>query len=477
MEKVQYRLWHILPALAGITFLVGASNLSLILALPAMVEDLDSTIFVIIWVVLAYTLVTNIGAIPMGKLGDIYGRRRMLIIGLSISIVANLLSFSATDANQLIVFRIIAGIGGSMTAGLVQAVAVDIAPKESRGRAIGFVTSGWAVGSLGGPVIGGVILTVTSWRSIFLFLAGATIIVLIIASMIIPKLGAGSRSFKFDFLGASLFAGSLTSLMVAMTIAMDPRVGGTVQNPLFALSAILFLLFLLAERRSKFPMIDFKMIRSRQYSLAISLGGLYTLAHHGFAITMTFYLLSLRGFSTLETAAILMIIPFFGLMNVVGGWISDKISFRIPVTLGIVIMIFGYLGLSLRAANLTLAELVLYVSLAGIGGLLSWVPTTSMALGAVKKVDLGVASGILFSLRSAGGQIGQALVIFILAVFTGGNLDTIFRVSGSPSVTDLSRAFVGVQYAFAASVVIFVISLGIMLVSVFYKPKAAKSIE
>jgi len=471
VEGVHYNHWRIIAALSGITFLVGASNLSIILALPTMVDDLQSSIFIVIWVVLIYALVSNALAILMGRIGDLYGRKLVLIIGLAIASFGLFLAYLAPDANTLILSRIIQGIGGSMTAGMTQAIAVEVVPQKIRGKAIGIVTSGWALGALGGPVIGGIILTVSSWRNIFLTLAIATVIVLIVIMIILPKMNKAKGEFRFDFIGASLFPASLASLLIAMTIGMDPRVGGAFQIPLYILSAILFVLFVMVEKKGKFPMIDFQLLRNREYSIAISLGGVYTLAHHGFPITMTFYLLTIRGFSNLETAGILMIIPLLSLLNPVGGWISDKVSHRIPILLGMGIIAVGYLGLSLRIPNLSFNELVFFVSLIGIGGFLSWSPTTSMALGAVRRDVLGVASSILFSMRAVGSQIGQAMVITILAFFVAGNLDTIFRMSGSPSVSDTSVALLGIQFVFAASVIVLVIGIGLVLLIRSKQPK------
>jgi len=294
-----------MAALSGINFLVGVSSLSIILALPTIIDDLQSSIFVLIWVVLVYSLVTNALAIPMGKLGDLYGRKQMMIIGLSIAGIGHILAYLAADANQLILFRIIQGIGGSMTAGLVPAVVTEVSPRAIRGRAIGLTSSGWAIGSLGGPVIGGVILTLSTWRNIFLLLAIMTAIVLMVVIMKVPKMNKGKGEFRFDVMGAFLFPASLATLLIATTLAMDPRVRGSIQIPLYIVSALLFVLFVLVEKKGKFPMIDFRLLRSRDYTLALSIGGLSTFSHHGLPIAMTFYLLTLRGFSNLETASIL----------------------------------------------------------------------------------------------------------------------------------------------------------------------------
>ena len=170
-----------------------------------------------------------------------------------------------------------------------------------------------------------------------------------------------------------------------------------------------------------------------------------------------------------------MIIPLLSLLNPIGGWISDKVSHRIPILLGMGIIALGYLGLSLRVPNLPFNELVFFVSLIGIGGFLSWSPTTSMALGAVGRDVLGVASSILFSLRAVGSQVGQAMVITILAFFVAGNLDTIFRISGSPSVSDTSVALVGIQFVFAASVIVLVNGIGLVLLIRSNQPKLEKT--
>ncbi|MFQ6011161.1 MAG: MFS transporter [Nitrososphaerales archaeon] len=469
MEPPKAKYWSMIFVLSGVTFLSGASNLSIVLALPSIAQELESSLFVIIWVMLGYTLVTNALAVPMGRLADIYGRKIMLLVGISIFGIANLLAVFAQDTAQLVALRILMGIGGAMTAGLAHAIAVAVAPRSSRGKALGVATSGWSVGTLSGPVIGGLLLTITTWRSIFLVFAISAAIVAISALILLPKLKAERSESRFDFIGATLYPISIASVLMAMTLGMDPRLGISFQIPLVAISIVLFILFLIAEKRGKYPMIDFRLLKDKQYAFAISLGGLYTLSHQGFPVALTFYLVSLRGFSSLEVAMILIIAPILGLLGPVGGWISDKVSAAIPIGIGMFLVAIGFLGFSLWTASLSFLGLLLLAGIIGVGALLAWTPTTSMAMGAVTKENLGVGSSILFSARQVGSQMSQGLFIVVIGFFVGGAAEQIFRKGSNPTVSDISAGIFGMSVVFQLNMLVAFVGFAVALLALRYR--------
>ncbi len=469
MEAPKVKYWRMVFVLSGVTFLSGASNLSIVLALPAISQEFEASLFVIIWVVLGYQLISNSLAIPMGRLADMYGRKNLLLLGLSIFGIGNLLAFFAQDTTQLVAFRIIMGIGAAMTAGLAQAIAVDVAPKSSRGRALGIATSGWSIGVLSGPVIGGLLLTLTTWRVIFLLFALFAVIVALSAIFLLPKIKAAGSKSQFDFIGAILFPLSLASLLMAMTLGMDPRLGTSFQIPLIVISIVLFALFLLAEKKGKHPMIDFRLLKDKQYGFALALGGLYTLSHQGFPVAITFYLVALRGFSSLEVAMVLIIAPLIGLLGPVGGWISDKVSVAIPIGIGFFLVAIGFLGLSLGTATLSIFGLLLMAGVIGVGALLAWTPTTSMALGAVGKENLAVGASILFSARQVGSQMSQALFIVVIGSFVGGAAEQIFRRGSDPSVSDISAGLFGMQIVFQLNMLVAVSGFIVALLALRYR--------
>ena len=466
MESPKLKYWHMVFVLSGVTFLAGASNLSIVIALPTIAQDFESSLFIIIWVMLAFSLVSNALSIPMGRLADMHGRKSLLLIGIAIFAIGNLLAYFAQDAVQLVVFRIVQGVGGAMTAGLSQAIAVDVAPKSSRGKALGIATSGWSIGTLSGPVIGGLFLTLSSWRGIFLIFAITSAVIALAVLFILPTIKAQKTESRFDFIGATLFPASLASILVAMTLGMDPRLGTSFQIPLVAISIVLFLLFLVVERKGKYPMIDFRLLKDRQYAFGLSLGGLYTLSHQGFPIAITFYLVSLRSFSSLEVAAILMIAPVMGLLGPLAGWISDKTALGLPIGIGFVLVAFAFLGLSLWTATLSFLGVALLAGLIGVGALLVWTPTTSMTLGAVEKANLGVGASILFTTRQVGSQMSQAIFIVVIGSFVGGAAEKIFRTGSSPSITEVSSGIFGMSVVFQLNMIVAFVGFAVALLAV-----------
>ena len=469
MEPPKLKYWRMVFVLSSVNFLAGASNLSIVLALPAIAADFGSSLFIVIWVMLGYSLVSNALSIPMGRLADMYGRKRLLLIGISIFGIGNLLAFFAQDATQLVAFRMIQGVGGAMTAGLAQAIAVDVAPRSTRGRSIGIASAGWTIGTLSGPPIGGLILAFTTWNVIFLVFAIASAFVALSIVVILPKIRAVRSESGFDFIGATLFPLSLASLLIAMTLGMDPRLGTSFQIPLIIISAVLFSLFLIVEKRGKYPMIDFRLLKDKQYAFALSLGGLYTLSHQSLPVALTFYLVALRGFSGIEVVLILLIAPVVNMLSPVGGWISDKISYTVPIGLGMLLVGIGFLGFSLWTGTLSFFGIALLSGVIGLGGVLTWTPITSMALGAVARDNLAVGASILFSTRQVGAQMSLALFIVVIGSFVGGAAEQIFRTGSNPSVSEISSGIFGMQVVFQLNTIVMFVGLLLALLTLRYR--------
>ena len=447
------------------SFLVASSIFFVLLALPLITEDLNSTIFVIIWIILGQAIVSHSLTVPMSRIGDMYGRKLIFLIGFAISIGALALSSIATDATQLIAFRMLQGFGGSMTFGMALALVVDVAPKSSRGKAIGISTSGFTMGSIAGPIMGGILLTVTSWRGLFGILAVANLAVLIAAIFLLPKIKPISNvGRKFDWQGGLTFATALSTLILGLTWAGDPTIGMERSLLMFVIAISSFIYFLLIERKKENPMLDLNLFKITNFGGAISVAIPVGMSVFSLPLIMVFVLQSILGMSITETAAVIVFLPAVQLFNALGGWISDKIGSWIPMTLGISIYIVAFLTLSFRAPVASTPELMALMAFTGLGTVLTSAPLASMALGALPRSSLGVGSGVLASFRHVGGLIAQAIVVAILGIVMGMGIPLSGAVRGD--AVPASAALMGIQLIFLFSAGYCIVALVILLLLV-----------
>jgi len=449
-------------------FITGASIMFIVLALPSMAAEFESPIFVIIWVLIAYSLMTTAFAVPMGKLGDIFGRRTLFIAGFGIFSLGSLIAYTSPTAEFLIGTRLLQGIGASMTVGVGQALVVQHAPASKRGSSLGISSSGWGIGALAGPVIGGVVLQLGfGWRPLFLIMAVLGIAITIISIATIPRIEAPKREGHYDWKGAGLFAISLASLLLGMTVAMGRATGNSLMIPMFVTSVVAFSLFLFTEMRVQNPMFDLRLLKRNLYGAAIGLGFLDTFTSHYLPLILTFYLQGLRGFDPLVTASVLVVGPLLALFDPVGGWIADKVGPSVPIATGLGLKVIGFVLLVQAGNDITISNLILIMAILGLGAALTWTPITTMGLGSIPKRNLGAGAGLVYSSRIVGSMVSQASAILILAMVVGSRVDIakIFTRSAEVVAGDQAFVFSGILALYQISIVLTIITLIFALIT------------
>ncbi|MCH8022774.1 MAG: MFS transporter [Thaumarchaeota archaeon] len=401
-------------------FVQGASIFFILLALPVITEDLQSTIFVIIWVIFGHALVSQSLVVPMSRLGDLYGRKIMFVLGFSIASASLGLASIAADPVQLIAFRMLQGLGAGMTIGMIPALIVDIAPKTYRGRALGISNSGIALGGVVGPIMGGLLLTVTSWRTLFGVLAVAELGIVIAGIIILPNIKPFSEKVRrFDWKELLAFSGALATFLLGLTWAGDSAIPRERTILMFVIALVSISIFLSMETRKEHPMLDLKLFKIRLFGGSVPIATMVAMAVRSTPLVMILYLQGSLGLSPAETAVIIVFLPAVQVFNVISGWIADRIGSGIPMTIGISIYIIVFLTLSVRVSSASVPELMLYMSLIGLGSLLTNVPMMSMALGSLPRSSLGVGSGILSNVRHLGSMLGQGVTIAVFGLFIG----------------------------------------------------------
>lgn len=380
-------------------------------ALPRMAIDLHTGVAGLQWVVDAYALTFAVLLLSMGYLGDRLGARRVYLGGMALFALASVLCGCATNAPVLIVGRALQGLGAAamMPCSLALLSHATAHEHSLRARAIGWWTAAGSITIAAGPIIGGLLMSVTNWRSIFF----VNIPVCLIGAWLtlrVPETERKAQQKHFDLPGQLLAILAVTGLTIAVIEGhplgwMHPLVLACVATALLAIP-----LFLLIESRSPAPMLPLRFFKAPGFSVAVVYGVVMNFTYYGIVFLLSLYLQRVHGYSPLRTGlAYLPLTATFFAVNIFSGWLVGHAGARLPMVLGALIDAAGFgLFLLLGASSPYLLMLPAFALLpAGMG--LGVPAMTTTVLSAVEKESAGTASGVLNSARQAAGAMGVAV--------------------------------------------------------------------
>jgi EmrB/QacA subfamily drug resistance transporter len=404
------RKWWALAAVGSGVLLSTIDGSIVNISLGTLVTAFDSNLNVVEWVVLAYLLTITCLLLLMGRLGDMFGKRRVYAAGFVIFTVASALCALSPNIGALIGFRVLQAVGAAMVQAVGPALLVTAFPPQERGTALGAIGSFVAVGILIGPALGGILLRYVGWESIFFVNIPVGIVGtwLTFRSIAPDKPAPGGQ--VFDVTGALLMMAALLGLLLALTEGPlwgwgDPRVAA-----LLALFVVAGAAFLLWERRFRQPMINLAMFRRPVFSLNL-LAGFVLFLGLAFNLLLTpLFLQFVYGFDLQTTGLALMALPLtLSLVSPLSGRLSDRIGPRSLTVAGLLVAAVALLGISFTRADTPLAQLVAFLMLLGVGVGLFQSPNNSTVLGSAPPEALGVASGLLAVMRTLGQTAGIAV--------------------------------------------------------------------
>ena len=397
----------ILPGLLLAIMLAMLDQLVVSTALPRIVGDLGGVQH-LSWVVTAYVLAATVTTPLYGKLGDLYGRKRLLMAAIIIFLVGSALSGLSHTMDQLIVFRALQGLGaGGLLVGAIATIGDLVSPRE-RGQYMGYIMAAMTLAMIAGPLVGGYITDSLSWRWIFYInmpIGGAALIYLAL-TLHVPR---HIVKHKIDYLGSVLLAVAAASLVLLTTW------GGT-QYPwrsaqIMGLGAVAIAAtagFIAAERRAAEPVLPLHVFRNRNFSLVTAMSFLLGLAMFGALTFLPLYQQTVQRLSATESG--LMLIPLM-LGSTVTTLIAGRVTTRtgrykaLPIIGGAVMTVAMYL-LTMLNVNTSLVTSGLFFVVLGVGmGFLMQI-TTLVAQNSVAMSDIGVASSSRTFFQQIGGSIG-----------------------------------------------------------------------
>jgi EmrB/QacA subfamily drug resistance transporter len=360
----------------------------------------------------------------MGSIGDRYGRKRLLVIGLSLFAAASLLATYAGGAGQLVAARAVMGVGAAILTPITLAILPVLFPPEERGKAIAAATMGMGIGIPLGPIIGGYLLGHFWWGSIFLVNLPVAAVALVAVALLVPE-SKDPTPRRVDLVGGLLSTAGLVLFVYGVIEA--PARGWTSGVVVAALGAGLVLLavFTVWELRTAQPMIDVRLFERARFGWSTMAATIASFALFGLLFVLPQYLQAVRGYDALGVGVRLlpMIVGlFFGapLGEVVVRWLGTKV----PVTLGLVVVAAAFLMGATTSVGSTYPFVAAWLAVAGLGTGLALAPAMDAVLGELPPERAGSGTAVTMTLRQAGGALGVALLGSISAAAYTGRLAT-----------------------------------------------------
>jgi len=393
-------------------FLSSAINL----ALPAIGKDFQANAISLGWIASSFILSSAMFLLPFGKLADIIGRKKVFSYGILLFTISTSLIIFCKTITSLIILRIFQGVAGAMIFGTSLAIITSVFPLGERGRAMGINITATYFGLSSGPVIGGLLTQYLGWRSIFAFLVPLGIISLILITRKIKTEWAEARGEKFDWHGSIIYGVSLASFMYGFSKL--PFIFGWIFLGSGIILAIVFLFF---EKKINNPVFDVRLIlRNRVFAFS----GIAALIHYsatsatGFFISL--YLQYLKGFDA-RTAGLIMISQpvMMALLSPLAGKLSDKRNPGVIASFGMGLTATGLILLCFVNENTPVFSIVLLLLLMGTGFGLFSSPNSNAIMSSVERRHLGVASGVVGTMRMIGQMMSMGIAMMLLALYIG----------------------------------------------------------
>jgi MFS family permease len=387
-------------------------------ALPTFVDAFDTTFRAVQWVVLAYLLAVTTVVVSVGRLGDLIGLRRLMIIGIGLFTVASIACATAPELWMLVGARAVQGLGAAVMMALTMALVGDSVPKPQAGRAMGFLGTMSAVGTALGPSLGGGLIYLWDWPAIFLINLPLGLLALLLAVRYLPADASSRYRPSLDIPGSVILALTLAAYAVAMTQGRGAfNKTGIVLLCLVAVGAFVFVAI---ESKARSPLVRPQLFRRRVVATGFAMSALVTTVAMTTLVVGPFYLSGALGLSLAATGAVMTAGPLVAaIVGVPAGRGVDHFgAHRVTVT-ALVAMVVGTVSLALLPASLGVVGYVLPLITLTAGFAAFQAANNAAVITGVEANDRGVVSGLLNLARNLGLITGASVMGAVFAAAVG----------------------------------------------------------
>ena len=449
---MQARRWWILGVLVISLLVVILDNTILNVALKTIQEDLGATQADVEWAVNSYVLVFAGLLFTWGILGDRFGRKRMLMVGLLVFGLTSALTAFSQSSGQLIAFRALMGIGGAAVMPQTLSIITNVFEPHERGKAIGIWAGFSGVAIALGPITGGFLLEHFWWGSIFLINVPVVIVGLVLTLLLVPE-SKDPRPGRIDPVGVVLSIAGLVLLVYGIIKGgedndwFSPLMLGTILGGL-----ALLVLFVLAERRSAHPSLDISLFRNPQLSAATAAIALTFFALMGVTFYFSFYLQAVRGYSAFEAGLCLVAVAAAIMITAPrSAKLAKRFGTRVLVGSALLVVAACFALQSRLGADtpLWMVELLLFGQGLGMGNVMA--PATNAVMGAIPRDKAGAGSAVNNTIRQVGGALGVAILGSVLSTAYRGRLGSAVDVLPEGLRHDAAESIGGTYAALGAA--------------------------
>jgi EmrB/QacA subfamily drug resistance transporter len=405
------RRWWTLAAMCFALFMIMLDNTVVNVALPSIQNDLGASLSGLEWTVNAYTLTFAVLLVTGGRLGDIFGRRRMFLFGVVVFALSSAAIGLAPDEGWLVAGRAVQGIGAAFMMPATLSIITNAFPPEERGKAIGTWAGVSALALAIGPVVGGALAEYVSWRAIFFLNLPVAVGAVAVTLFATQESRDETTEHHVDIPGILALSAGLTALVLALVEGTSWGWGSPEIVALLGFAVLALVVFAVLEPRVREPMVDFTFFRSRTFLGANAVAFIVTFAMLSTFFFIALYMQNLLGYSALEAGlrflpATLMIIVVAPL----AGRLTDRVGPRPLMVTGLALTTLSLFLQTRIDVDSGYGVLLPAFILLGVGMALVMSPMSTAAMNAVSADKAGVASGILSMSRMVGGTFGVAAI-------------------------------------------------------------------
>jgi EmrB/QacA subfamily drug resistance transporter len=440
----------ILTSLLLAAFVINLDTTIVNVGLPTLVRELHASNSQLQWIVDAFNLLFAASVLAFGSLSDRFGRKGMLLAGLSVFGLASLAGGLTDAPGPLITARAVMGVGAAMVFPSTLSLISNVFT-EHRQRALAFGLWGAITGAAIalGPIVGGWLLQLSDWRSIFFAMTPIAVLAGVLVARYVPT-SRDPRAPGIDFAGFALSTATVGLLVYTIIEAPNHGWGSTRTLGGFALTALLAAAFVAWERRTRHPMLDLSLFRNPRFTAASASVAIAFFALSGFIFLVTQYFQFLKGYGPLSTGVrVLPVASSVAISSILGVRLAERLGTKLVVASGLVLMAAFYLWVTTAATGTSYATIAAQMVVAGTGIGLSSAPATEAIMGVVPKAKAGVGSAVNDATRLFGGTLGVAVIGSVYASMYASRLTSALPVRLPAALVRTAHTSVGAALALA----------------------------
>jgi EmrB/QacA subfamily drug resistance transporter len=433
------RRWWTLAAMCFALFMIMLDNTVVNVALPSIQKDLGSSISGLEWTVNAYTLSFAVLLVTGGRLGDIFGRRRMFLFGVVVFGLSSAFIGFAQSSAWLVAGRAAQGVGAAFMMPATLSIISNAFPPHERGKAIGTWAGVSALALAIGPVVGGFLVENVSWQSIFFLNLPVAVVAVLVTGIATRESRDETAPPSVDVPGVATLTVGLASLVLAL-VEGNAWGWGSARIVALLISSVVFLTaFAVIEVRSRYPMVDFEFFRSKSFLGSNLVAFIVSFAMLAMFFFIALYMQNIRGYSPLEAGV--RFLPSTLVIIIAGpisGRLTDRIGPRPLMTAGLLLTAGSLFWQGHLAADTAYGFIAGAFVLMGLGMGLVMSPMSTAAMNAVDQSKAGVASGVLSMSRMVGGTFGVAAMGALISALGRSKLDELLPSASAATRADLA---------------------------------------